>query len=351
MLINSFLTYLRCELNRSAHTVLSYHTDIHQFAHFITGGHPEQFRPELTETADIRSWTLQLARQGVAMRSIRRKASSLSALFRFLMRQGLMTHNPATELPLARPHADLPTFIRQDEMQRIIDSHLAPLGENAGAEEGGPAAEGLTAESPTAEGSAAADPAADDPTAADGENSDEKAPTFTDVRNALILLMFYSTGMRLSELIGLQDADVDTRRGELKVLGKRNKERLIPFGTELSEAIGAYRLRRDAEGATSPTGRFFTRPDGSDLYPTLVQRLVKKELQGNTRATRLSPHTLRHSFATDMLNNGADLRSVQKLLGHESLQTTQVYTHVTRSELQHNYKLAHPRAQKQGGNF
>ena len=321
MLINSFLTYLRCELNRSAHTVLSYHTDILQFARFITGDHPDQFRPELTEPADLRSWTLRLAQSGVSLRSIRRKVSSLSALFRYLMQRGLMTHNPAREIPLARPHADLPTFIRQDEMQQIIEYRLDTLRRPADA-----------GASPT-------------------ENSTGTVDSFSDTRNALILLMFYSTGLRLSELIGLMDADVDTTRGELKVLGKRNKERLIPFGTELSDAIGAYRLRRNAEGATSPTGRFFTRPDGSDLYPTLVQRLVKKELQGNTHASRLSPHTIRHSFATDMLNNGADLRSVQKLLGHESLQTTQVYTHVTRSELQHNYKLAHPRAQKHGGNF
>lgn len=321
MLINSFLTYLRCELNRSAHTVLSYHTDILQFARFITGDHPDQFRPELTEPADLRSWTLRLAQSGVSLRSIRRKVSSLSALFRYLMQHGLMTHNPAREIPLARPHADLPTFIRQDEMQQIIESHLDTLMRPS---DGG---------------------------ASPKENSTDTVDSFTDTRNALILLMFYSTGLRLSELIGLMDADVDTARGELKVLGKRNKERLIPFGTELADAIGAYRLRRNAEGATSPTGRFFTRPDGSDLYPTLVQRLVKKELTGNTHASRLSPHTMRHSFATDMLNNGADLRSVQKLLGHESLQTTQVYTHVTRSELQHNYKLAHPRAQKHGGNF
>lgn len=131
------------------------------------------------------------------------------------------------------------------------------------------------------------------------ENSTDTVDSFTDTRNALILLMFYSTGLRLSELIGLMDADVDTARGELKVLGKRNKERLIPFGTELADAIGAYRLRRNAEGATSPTGRFFTRPDGSDLYPTLVQRLVKKSCRATptpracrpTRCATASPPT------------------------------------------------------------
>lgn len=182
MLINSFLTYLRCELNRSAHTVLSYHTDILQFARFITGDHPDQFRPELTEPADLRSWTLRLAQSGVSLRSIRRKVSSLSALFRYLMQRGLMTHNPAREIPLARPHADLPTFIRQDEMQQIIEYRLDTLRRPADA-----------GASPT-------------------ENSTDTVDSFSDTRNALILLMFYSTGLRLSELIGLMDADVDTTR-------------------------------------------------------------------------------------------------------------------------------------------
>ena len=162
--------------------------------------------------------------------------------------------------------------------------------------------------------------------------------------------MLYSTGMRRAEIIGLADTAVDSIRHELKVLGKRNKERIIPFGKELADAIDAYRATRRRETGIDRPDTFFIRADGSPLYPMLVERIVKEALTGHTHATRLSPHTLRHSFATDMLNNGADLSGLQKLLGHASLETTQVYTHITYRELKQNYKLAHPRAQKnQGG--
>ena len=161
--------------------------------------------------------------------------------------------------------------------------------------------------------------------------------------------MFYTTGMRLNELITLKDVNVDTQRGELKVLGKRNKERLIPFGAELAREIERFRSIRRQAGVIPDKGLFYSRQNGQPLYPALVQRAIHKALAGHTHASRLSPHSLRHSFATDLLNNGANLRSVQQLLGHESLQTTQVYTHVTRRDLQHNYKLAHPRALNHGG--
>lgn len=295
---------MRCELNLSAHTVSSYHTDICQFADFITGGKADSFQPELTEPSDLRAWTVQLSSQGISSRSIKRKMSALSALFRFLMRQGIIHTNPANEVPLAKTRKTLPTFIRQDEIREII---------------------------------------------AEQQNSQLTEAEFLQTRNSLILLLFYTTGIRLSELISLTDVNIDTRRGELKVLGKRNKERLIPFGGELAEAIENYLQIRARCVVTPQNGLFFCRPDGQPLYATLVQRIIHKTLAGHTHATRLSPHTLRHSFATDMLNNGADLRSVQQLLGHESLQTTQIYTHLTRSDLQNNYKLAHPRAQKHGG--
>lgn len=306
MLINSFLTYLRCELNRSAHTVLAYANDIEQFASHVTGGKPDEFQPETCRQADIRQWILSLSENGVSQRSIKRKRSSLSALFRYLMRTGAMTYNPAAEVPLSKTPRKLPVFVRQAEMAETI---------------------------------------------ADMEQHPHAHTDFEACRNHLIVLMFYSTGMRLSELIGLKDADVDTRSGELKVLGKRNKERIIPFGTELAQAVESYRQLRDASADPSPEGRLFVLPDGKPLYPVLVRRLVKNALTGHTHATRMSPHTLRHSFASDMLNNGADLRSVQQLLGHESLETTQVYTHITYRELKQNYQLAHPRAKQNQGGF
>jgi len=298
---------MRCELNHSAHTVLAYQTDIGQFADFITGGKPDTFDPASCTTADLRQWMLRLSETGVGHRSIKRKISALSALFRYLMRTGQMNSNPAADVPLSKTPSRLPVFIRQSEMEEIIAAMEHP-------------------------------------------SSPAHSP-FEQCRNRLIVLMFYSTGMRLSELIGLRDADVNLARSELKVLGKRNKERIIPFGPELADAIANYRQLRDASVEASPEGRLFVLTNGRPLYPVLVRRLVQKALTGHTNATTLSPHTLRHSFASDMLNNGADLRSVQQLLGHESLETTQVYTHITYRELKQNYKLAHPRAKKNQGGF
>lgn len=304
-MIDSFLTYLRCELNYSAHTVLSYGTDLRQFADFITGGKPERLDPMSIMPSDIRSWVFTLADANVSHRSIRRKVSALSSLFNYLMRHNGLDTNPAHEIELAKVPKTLPVYIRPQEMEEVLG--------------------------PT--------------------DSDAPLPTaFEPLRDRLIILMFYSTGMRRAELLGLLDHDVDTRRGELKVLGKRNKERIIPFGAELSKTIDAYRQARQKATGIVGTGVFFVRTDGRPLSPAIVTRVVKQALTGHTLASRLSPHTLRHSFATDMLNNGADLPGVQQLLGHKSLETTQVYTHITYRELKQNYQLAHPRAQKnQGG--
>ena len=310
MLINSFLTYLRCELNYSAHTVLSYSRDISQFADFITGGDIDSFDAVSCRSNDVRAWVLQLSEEGISHRSIRRKVSALSSFFRYLMRRGLTKENPASDVALARPEQKLPVFIRPAEIEEILDTHDSFASTRTGI----------------------------------------GSPDFEEIRNDLIVLMLYSTGIRLAEIISLLDENVDTSRRELKVLGKRNKERIIPFGDELAFAIGNYRNARLRVTGQTRHREFFIRPDGQPLYPMLVERVVKKSLTGHTLASRLSPHTLRHSFASDMLNNGADITSVQQLLGHKSLATTQVYTHITYRELQQNYKLAHPRAQKnQGG--
>lgn len=304
-MINAFLTYLRCELSYSAHTVLSYGTDLRQFAGFITGGVPDRFDPASITTSDIRSWILSLADAKVSHRSIRRKVSAISSLFNYMMRHHGLKANPAAEITLAKVPKSLPVFVRPQEMEEIL---------------GPPATE-------------------------------ETLPkAFLPLRDHLMVLTLYSTGIRRAELIGMLDRDVDTTRRELKVLGKRNKERLIPFGEELATTIDIYRrVRATATGVQAPE-YLFVNPDGSQLKPHTVLRTVKHALTGHTLASRLSPHTLRHSFATDMLNNGAELPGVQKLLGHKSLETTQVYTHITYRELKQNYQLAHPRAQKnQGG--
>ncbi len=299
MLTDAFLTYLRCELNCSAHTVATYGNALERFVDFVTGGRPAEFDAASVTGADARAWALSLSSRGLGARTVRKMLTALSSFYNYLSRLGLAKSNPASEVPLARFAKDLPVYVRQKEMEEALDEK---------------------------------------PLAAD---------SFREQRDRLMVLMLYSTGMRRAELIALRDADVDTARGELKVLGKRNKERVIPFGDELREAIERYRATRARYTGQDTTERFFTRrEEGLPVYPTLVERVVKQELTGHTRASRISPHTLRHSFATDMLNNGADLTAVQQLLGHRSLATTQVYTHITYRDLKQNYELAHPRAQK-----
>ena len=298
MLISAFLTYIRCELALSVHTVLSYKVDLEQWRDYATNGHPEDFRPMDMTASDLRTWLAHMSRCGISARSIRRKTQSLRSFYRYLMLRHGLKSNPAMEIILAKMPKKLPDFIRERETANVFDS----FDENGGG-------------------------------------------SFEEVRNRLILLMFYSTGMRVAELIGLMDADVDIVRSELKVLGKRNKERVIPFGKELKESITRYRELRDAT-VGGVTESFFVRNSGKPLYYMLVNRVVHKALDGNVHSGRRSPHVLRHSFASDMLNNGADLVAVQKLLGHASLATTQLYTHITYRELKQNYQLAHPRASK-----
>ncbi len=241
-----------------------------------------------------------MASEGITTRSIRRKIQSLRAFYKYLMRRHGLQSNPAAELTTARMPKHLPSFIRPEQTEKILDE--------------------------------------------DYDHND-----FTETRNHLIIDMFYSTGMRCSELIGLLDADVNLQRCELKVLGKRNKERIIPFGEEMRTLIIEYRKLRDDKIGTAASPHFFVRPDGRPLYRNLAYRIVHDTLSGRVTAEKCSPHVLRHSFATDMLNNGADITAVQQLLGHQSLSTTQIYTHLSYRELLNNYKLAHPRAQKSGG--
>lgn len=301
-MLASFLTYIRCELNFSAHTVSAYTHDLQQWADFATGGAPNNLQPHDVTANDLRLWIASLAKSGDAPRTIRRKIQALRAFFRYMMRYHGMTYNPAAELTLAKTDKPLPVYVRPNETDAILN---APL-----------------------------------------DTGD-----FNETRNRLIIDMIYSTGLRCSEIQGLMDKDVDTARGELKVLGKRNKERIIPFGKELSDMITTYRkLRDDTVGTTAPN-EFFVRESGEPLYRKLIYNVVHKALAGNTVASRQSPHVLRHSFATDMLNNGADLYAVQQLLGHQSLATTQVYTHITYRELKQNYQQAHPRALKKGGDY
>lgn len=295
-MIDDFLKYLQYEQAASINTVEAYGRDLRQWAESVTSGGKYELSPETVTVSDIRHWILGLSREGATPRTVRRKVQALRAFFKWMMRYKGLKRNPAAEVILPKLDKHLPVYIRQEETNRVIDT---PVDED----------------------------------------------DFEAVRNSLILDLFYSTGMRCSELVTLQDAAVDVSKGEVKVHGKRNKDRIIPFGKELGARIEAYRNLRDSQVGSS-ISEFFVRPNGEPLYRKLVYNVVHNALKGHAHATRLSPHVLRHSFATDMLNNGADLDAVRSLLGHESLATTQIYTHITYRELKQNYQQAHPRAKK-----
>lgn len=295
--IDNYLQFIRLEKNLSPHTVVAYRCDLEQWEQFLTSG-KEALDVKSVTTGDIRAWMLHLNKQGDSARTMRRKVQAVRSFYKWLMKQGMASDSPAAAVELARIPKRLPQLVRTSSMDELLDQEI--------------------------------------------DETD-----FVQVRNRLIVMMLYETGMRRAELLGLLDRNVDTASGELKVHGKRDKDRIIPFGTELAQAIDSYRLLRDE--LVRGCEHFFVKEDGNPLYPMLVYRIVHRALQEVGVTSKRSPHVLRHSFATAMLNDGAAINSVKELLGHESLATTQIYTHVTFSELKNNYKLAHPRALKKGG--
>lgn len=295
--IDNYLQFIRLEKNLSPHTVVAYRCDLEQWEQFLTGG-KEALDVKSVTTGDIRAWMLHLNKQGDSARTMRRKVQAVRSFYKWLMKQGMASDSPAAAVELARIPKRLPQLVRTSSMDDLLDQEI--------------------------------------------DETD-----FVQVRNRLIVMMLYETGMRRAELLDLLDRNVDTANGELKVHGKRDKDRIIPFGTELAQAIDSYRLLRDE--LVRGCEHFFVKEDGNPLYPMLVYRIVRRALQEVGVTSKRSPHVLRHSFATAMLNDGAAINSVKELLGHESLATTQIYTHVTFSELKNNYKLAHPRALNKGG--
>ena len=293
MLIDSFLDHLRYERNYSERTITSYRIDLLQFGEYLKK--KEEKNEFTTADADlVRGWVVSLMDEKCKPASVNRKLSSLRSFYRFLIREGKMTVNPMTKIVGPKKKKPLPVFLRGDEMNRLLDE--------VSFEEG-----------------------------------------FEGCRNRMILEMFYATGMRLSELIGLNDADVDFSSKLIKVTGKRNKQRLIPFGKELEEDLLIYIKVRN-EALPEREKSLFVRKNGMRMYPVQVYRLVRRSLSKVVTLKKRSPHVLRHTFATAMLNDNAQLGAVKELLGHESLATTEVYTHTTFEELKKVYEQAHPRA-------
>lgn len=298
MLYQEFETYLRCEAVKSPRTVASYMSDLKAFANYMVYvAETGEFDPLAVTTSDVRMWMAHMASMGIVPASIGRRLTVLRCFYNWARRRHSVGINPVEDITPPRRGKALPVFVPKAQTERLIDDELK-LAAGGSCEE---------------------------------------------VRDALIIDMLYSTGLRASEILRLKDCDVNIPRGELKVLGKRNKERTIPFGEELSEMIRLYRELRDKECGTAAT--FFVRGSGKPMYYGQIYRIVHSALEG-TDTPRRSPHVLRHSFATDMLNGGADLKAVQELLGHASLATTQRYTHLTYRDILNNYRTAHPRAQR-----
>ena len=293
MLIDAFLKYLRFERNYSEKTIVSYRIDLKEFEDCLKKVDAE--KDLVTVDADlVRSWVVGLMESGRSVATVNRKLSSLRSFYRFLLRKGIVGLGPMRKVVGPKKQKTLPSFLRVQDMDRLLD-----------------------------------------------ENSFSEG--FEGVRDRLVLEMFYATGMRLSELIGLSDADVDFSAKLLKVTGKRNKQRLIPFGDELlSDLLEYVKIRNEA--LPDRDDALFVRKDGGKMYPELVYRLVRRNLSKVATLKKKSPHVLRHTFATAMLNGNAELQAVKELLGHESLATTEIYTHTTFEELKKVYEQAHPRA-------
>ena len=305
-MIKKFADYMRYEINLSPLTVKSYTRSLEEWRDFTTGSADAgDFDPATVTAADIRAWAADMARKGISAVTIRRKMSALRSFYTWMCRRQGLDVNPAADVSLAKTPRRLPQFIPEDETSAALNAEDDGL-----------------------------------------DHSD-----FAALRDHLMAEMIYETGMRASEIAGLLDKNVDTAAARLKVIGKRDKERAIPFGKNLADMIEEYRrLRHDTVGGAA-TEHFFTRDDGRPVYYAIVNRAIHRTLDGRVNSERRGPHSLRHSFATDMLNNGARINDVRELLGHASLSTTQIYTHITYRELLNNYKQAHPRAKTKGGNY
>lgn len=294
MMIDQFVDYMRYERNMSPRTIQEYSDDLSDFESFF-----KNLDDHLTwETVDqdvVREWVESMMDKGNAATSVNRRLSSLRSFYRFAMKRNKVEINPARLVKGPKKARPLPQFVKETDMDRLID---------------------------------------DDRLWGEGYN---------EVLARTIIIMFYETGIRLAELVGLDDTDVDFVNRTVKVTGKRNKQRIVPFGKELATELSRYVEARDAEVVRTTTGMFLDLK-GRRVSRHKVEAMVRESLAKVTTMKKRSPHVLRHSYATAMLNNGAGLESVKKLLGHQSISTTEIYTHTTFEQLKRVYKQAHPRA-------
>lgn len=290
-----FLRHLQFEKRYSSHTLTAYGNDLKQFFAFIEKTYQVNSAKEITHFF-VRSWMVSLIESKIDARSVNRKISTLKSFFKFLLRNKEIVHNPMQKIISPKISKKLPSFIDEKKMNQLLDGEIF-------------------------------------------EN------TFEGIRDKLIINMFYQTGMRVSELVEIKESDIDLINLSINVLGKRNKVRMIPITFEMKKQIQLYSdEKKNSIEQIKPDAKFFVRNDGNKINRKVVYDLVKEKLGKVTTGQKRSPHVLRHTFATQMLNNGAEINAVKEILGHASLAATQVYTHNTIEKLKNIYKQAHPKA-------
>ncbi len=289
-----FLKYLQFEKRFSVNTIKSYKNDLNKFTEFVV---MSSDMTEIHQADDklIRAWIVSLMEKNISTVSIKRKISTLKSFFKYLLREKIVTSNPTDKVITPKSSKKLPSFVEEKQINDLLDDFS--FGDD-----------------------------------------------FSGLRNKTIVETFYNTGMRLSELIELRDNSINLYDGNIKVLGKRNKERLIPLHKQFLKSLVKYTKEREKEFPNLEHNFLFVTDKGNKLYEKFVYRVVNKYLNFVTTIEKKSPHILRHTFATQLLNNGADLNAIKDLLGHANLSATQVYTHNTFEKLKIIYKQAHPRA-------
>lgn len=296
MLLKAFLDYLQLERNVSPRTLKAYRDDLMAFESFF-GALEGEITWQTVDTDVAREWVVAMMEKGNKAASIQRRLSALRSCYRFLLKRGLVKHDPVHNLTAPKKERVLPSFVREQDMDRLLDTP------------------GMFEDS------------------------------FEGRRDHLIIATFYETGLRLSELVGLNMQSVNLAAQTMKVFGKGRKERIVPFGAELLHLINIYIGERTLfEKDDADRDAFFLTTKGTRVSAVAVRNMVKGKLGLVTGQRKRSPHVLRHTFATTMLNHEADLESVKELLGHSRLQTTEIYTHTTFEELKKVYSEAHPRA-------
>lgn len=296
-LFNQFIEYLKHQKRYSQHTLISYETDLKQFFQYIeTKRETPNFRLAGINHREIRYWVVELLESGLSNQSVSRKLSTLRTFFKYLINQGIVETNPASTVVPPKHGRELPSFVKEENMEHLLNSY-------------------------------------------------DFGTDFGGIRNQLIIDLLYSTGIRRSELIGLTDREIDFRQSTISVLGKGNKQRRLPLHRSLLATIEQYIEKRDSTVSRSCQNLIVT-DKGKAAYPNMIYRIVKKHLKLVSTIEKRSPHVLRHTFATHLLNNGAELNAIKELLGHASLAATQIYTHITFEQLKTIYNQSHPREDK-----